>query len=89
MVNGKTIRERVIEIAGAVIEEEFAAIVAADRLGFPADVADTVRQRIKASLDGIGDCRTYEKMNDKQIRGEVAPPLRKLVREALASRRPS
>lgn len=89
MVSEKPIRERVIEIAQAVIEEEFAVIVAADRLGFPADAASDVRHQIKASLDGIGDCRTYEKMSDKQIRSDVAPPLRKLVRESLAGRRPS
>ena len=84
MVSEKPIRERAIEIAQAVIEEEFAAVCAEDgREGAEAPPA------LRLMLDGIGDCRGFAKMSDRQIRAEVAPQLRKLVRDLLASRRPS
>lgn len=90
MVNEKPIRDRVIEIAQAIIEEEFAAIAAEDGLGAAAAaVLDITRPRLRAALDGIGDCRSFERLSDRQIRAAITPELRPLVRKAIAEMRPS
>ncbi len=90
MVSEKTIRERVIEIAADVLNTEFAAICAADGMGAAyAERADGARASIRRVLDSLGDCRSFEKMTDAGIRASLKPELRKLVREALATRRPS
>lgn len=85
----KAIRDRVIEIATDVIEREFLAVCAEDRLDVHGGAVAQARRLIRLSLDGLGDCRSFERMTDAVIRREVTPHLRAIVRDALAGARPS
>ena len=88
-MSATTIRERVIAVALAVVEEEFRAVCREDNVRVTETSAEKARANIRRSLDGLGDCRAYERSTDAEIRASFERHPRPLVREALALRRPS
>ena len=84
-----SIRDRVIAIASDVLERELLKVCAEDRLRVTAEAEREARQRIRSALDGVGDCKSFERMSDPKIRAGITPHLRTVLRDALAAKRPS